>query len=409
MLENKVSTENIEKLIVIHKKAQLIWENSFLYTKKVIVDSEIIDLLIYLDGDECNITTVTIDRIGANLIDHLKINETISIKIVITRSLGIFYGKNLNDLLTTSNKKYCSEIPRLCYLSDENWKSWEDKEQKQSIHSYVELIKFVRLLKTDISDHDDNTVLHFFGASEKVSFPLIFSAEKIESNQGVILNSLAVINTLMDGENYRKDKAIQLKAIIIDITKNIGTNSRFDFLIENIDKLSTRFAHNHDLFVSGFSFDDKKELLKSENRKFTSELNNTINSIHTRVISIPIGTIGASILLKSNLVASQNLELFVLASSIFIVVIIAISLFSQYLLLKKIRNEYKGKWGRMKIEIPTLEKELKSEYKNLEKHFYLNQTLIVFFAIALFWFSWFPITTYFDLNYETIMNFIANK
>jgi hypothetical protein len=404
-----MSIKHIENLITLHHKVELTWNKNTLFHNGVITNTEIIELLAYLESDECDLTDVTIEREGANLVSSTNINEKIAVTIVLNRNLGIFYGRNLNDLLTSANNKYCSEQPKLCYLAEENWKSWEGKEQKQSIYAYIGLIEFVSLLKKDISDHNENTVVHFLGANEKVSFPLIYSADKVESHQADILNSLAVINTLMNGENYRADKATQLKAIIIDITKNFNISDRFDFLLGNIEKISSRFAHNHELFISGFSFDDKKELLKAENRKYTSELNNTINSIHARIVSIPIGTIGASILLKSEPVVAQGLESIVLASSVFIIIIIAFSLFSQYLLLNKVRNEYKGKWGRMKTEIPKLENELRSEYKNLENHFFLNRALIISFSMALLWFSYFPISTYLDFDLEKIIYHIMNS
>ena len=260
-----MSIKHIENLITLHHKVELTWNKNTLFHNGVITNTEIIELLAYLESDECDLTDVTIEREGVNLVSSTNVNEKIAVTIVLNRSLGIFYGRNLNDLLTSANNKYCREQPKLCYLAEENWKSWEEKEQKQSIHAYIELIKFVFLLKKDISDHNEYTVVLFLGANEKVSFPLVYSADKIESHQVKILNSLAVINTLMEGDNYRADKATQLKAIIIDITKNCTVTDRFNFLIENIDKVSSRFAHNHELFISGFSFDDKKELLKAEN------------------------------------------------------------------------------------------------------------------------------------------------
>lgn len=399
-----MSTEVITQLISLYKNIPLSFSNNNLIGKNITIDENSLVLIKSLESQGSNFVEIDVQREGPNVVDSIIAGEELlSLEIKLHRSGGFFFGKNLADLLQSSSSKYCYEKPALCYLAEENWKSWEEGEQKQSIHAYLGVLNFIMLLKNSVADHEEETELHFFGSQEKLSVPLIYDANSIETAPGKVLDALAVITKLMEGEKYKKDKGIQLKAIIIDILISSSKKDRFNKLIKCIDQLSTRFSHNHDLFVSGFSFEDNKEKLKGENRKYTAEMNTTINSIHTRVIGIPIGTLGAALLMKTKEVSEYGLGFVLLFSSVFIVIVIFMSLMSQLFLLIKIRAEYREKWNRMETKIPNLLDDLKSEFTNLERHYYLNTGLIIFFFLALVFFSYYPLSVYFDFS---IVDFI---
>lgn len=394
----------IENLITLYQSIPLNFSANHLIGEQITVDDNAVEIINTLNSDSSGRLEIDIEREGPNIISSLSSGDTISIDITLHRSGGFFFGKNLSDLLESSGAKYCYEAPTVCYLVDENWKSWHNQEQKQSIHAYLGILDFITLLKNTVANHDSPDELIFFGAQDKLSLPIHYRSNSIEKSPGTILDALAVINALMDGKEHKKDKGVQLKAILIDILINLDKQDRFSYLIEHINQVASRFTHNHDLFVSGFSFDDKKEKLKSENRKYTAEMNSAINSIHTRIIGIPVGTLGSALLLKTKTVIDHGLEIIILFSAIFIIIVIAMSLISQFLLLIKIRTEYEEKWKRMQTKIPSLVAELESEYQNLEKHYWLNFILISFFFIALLFFSYYPLSVYFDYSIVEMFN-----
>ncbi len=405
-----MSTDLLEKLISLYKSLSLSFLKNQLIGEDIFLNEEDVESIKLLDTQGSDFVEVNVVREGPNVVDSIIAGEKLSINIKIHRSGGFFFGENLSDLLQSSGSKYCHEKPALCYLVKEDWKSWEDVEQKQSIHAYLGVLNFIMLLKDSVADHQEETELHFFGSQEKLSLPLIYDANSIESAPGKILDALAVITKLMEGEKYKKDKGVQLKAIIIDILINSNKKERFNNLIRCIDQLSTRFSHNHDLFVSGFSFEDNKEKLKGENRKYAAEMNAAINSIHTRVIGIPIGTLGAALLMKTKEASDHGLGFVLLFSSVFIIIVIFMSLMSQFFLLMKIRAEYQEKWNRMETKIPNLLEDLKSEFTNLERHYYLNAGLIIFFFLALAFFSYYPLSVYFEFNItDAIREYLESK
>jgi len=393
-----MSINLIENLIALYEGVNLSFSHHQLIGKDILVDEGSLALLQSLDEDNSGQIEIEIEKEGVNIISSIALGEEISLTITLHRSVGFFFGKNLSDLLESSGSRYCYEKPTISYLAEENWKSWDEGEQKQSIHAYLNILGFITLLKNTVANHSDSDELIFFGTREKLTLPIHYTVKNIERSPGKILDSLAVINALMDGKEHKKDKGVQLKAIIIDVLTHLNEKDRFSFLIENIDEVAARFTHNHDLFVSGFSFEDKKEQLKTENRKYTAEMNSAINSIHARIIGIPVGTLGTALLLKTQTVIDQGLEPIILFSAIFIIFVIAVSLISQMLLLLKIRVEYHEKWKRMKTKIPNLLEEVQSEYNNLEKHFYLNTSLIVFFFISLIIFSYYPLSIYLEFS-----------
>lgn len=164
----------------------------------------------------------------------------------------------------------------------------------------------------------------------------------------------------------------------------------------HIQELTQRFIHNYELFISGFSFENEKEELTKKNREYTSVLNNVINSIHTRVIGIPLGTVIPALMIKSEKFLMTELNVVVFLSSVFIALVISFSLRSQWILLRKVREEYTAKWARMKCDIPNLIEELQEEFNHLESCFRLNRNLIIVFWIALFLFFLVPVFVFFD-------------
>lgn len=317
----------------------------------------------------------------------------------LSRHTGIFFGKDLDDLLTSLNGKYCQEVPPSgCILLDENWRSWKEGENKQAINTYLRLTEFISFLKREVASHIDTEKIILFGLEDKLEIPLKFSAKRIEQDSGEVLDALATIDGLTDGNHHKKEKAHQLKAILLDELKSLPYESRMNALITNLPNISRRFAHNHELFVSGFSFDDSREILRRENRHYTSELNNVINSIHTRILGIPIGTVLPAFLIKTSSVETFKFDFLIFLSALFVCLVIAFSLYGQRRLLLKVRKEYSEKWKRMKTEIPNLEGELTEEFRDLESSFKINRFLIylLFFILVLFFLV--PLDAYFEID-----------
>ena len=347
-----------------------------------------------------NILAIEITRTEPpNLLRSIEVGELFQLKIELYRSSGCFFGNDLEDLLRSSGGKYCGFVPEQnLFLINENWRSWEpegsDYKCSASINAYIKIISFIRLLKKDIANYSNDEKIHLFGNNENLDIPISYCAESITKQPGDILDALAKIDMILDSERHKNETFNQLKYVIIDALINVPENKRFDEFLNKIGEIAKRFFHNHELFVSGFSFEDNKEKLKKENREFTDKLNNAINSIHSRIIGIPIGTVLPALLIKSDKIGTEGFEWLIFISSVFIVLIISASLYSQYHLLHKVKDEYSEKWKRMKTEIPDLIRDLESEYNDLNKVFSLNKALIIIVFIALIGFSIAPVSAY---------------
>jgi len=380
-------------------------KNNSLEFKKGIMSGEISvarplkDLLLEFQN-KCLFATLEISRVeGNNLLEDVENDETIDLSIELDRGRGTVIAQNLDDLLTTSGNKYGREIPDLVVLIDENWRSWDESSYNKSVSAYIEAIKFFKFLRNDVSDHSDIRKCHFFGTKEKVSLTLGFSANAIELHADEIIKSIASLSSIMNEELYKEDKVRQLKLVLIDLLKNKEEKTRADSLLINIADLTRRFIHNYELFISGFSFENEKEELVKKNREYTHALNNVINSIHTRVIGIPLGTVLPALMIKSENFLMSELNIIIFMSSVFIMLVISFSLRSQWVLLQKIRAEYTVKWARMKSDIPNLMGELQEEFNHLESCFKLNRNLIISFWLALYLFFLVPVSVFFDIYF----------
>ncbi|MFQ3248108.1 MAG: hypothetical protein ACI9SP_004768 [Arenicella sp.] len=353
---------------------------------------------------------VTKATLPISIISKLSSGDVVSIRITIERHGGIFFGADLDDLLSSHGGTYCTKIPKSgAILITEGWKSWVNTEQKQSIHAYQRVVQFIEFLKNDVANHSDQSEMILFGVEDKLRIPLIYSAKTVEDNAGELLDSLATINSLIEGTNHQREKAHQIKVILFDILKAAPFSQRLDLLIDEISNVAKRFTHNHELFVSGFSFDDSKEMLRKENREYTSELNNVINSIHSRIIGIPLGTVFPAFLIKTSKVDTTEFDTLIFISAFFMTLVIAFSLYGQARLLKKVRKEYAERWRRMKTEIPHLAEDLQDEFNDLEFSYLLNKVLIVVFSLALLLFFMVPLEAYFDINvFGSTVTFIQN-
>ena len=171
--------------------------------------------------EKCEFATIDISReVGSNLLDDVQINEQLNLSIELDRSGGIVFAKNLDDLISTSASKYCSEVPRFALLIDEGWRSWEEASSNKSILAYLEVVDFFEFLRKKMADHCERKQCHFFGISQKLSMTLKYEALSVISHADDIIKSISSLNTIMSEELHKEDKIRQLKIVLIDLLTN---------------------------------------------------------------------------------------------------------------------------------------------------------------------------------------------
>ena len=386
--------QEFESLIWLCKQATLEWSGSSL-AGKISITSEVKSVLERLD-ETSNFVAIRVEReVGLpNLIDQLLIDEFVGLRLDIQRGLGYFFGSDLEDLLTAANGKYCRVLPDLVYLQKENWKSWREDERQQSIHAYIEIVKFIHYLKGSVADYVKNDSLIFLGVSEKLELPLAFSASIIKKDPGSVLDSLAAIKKLLKPEYRAEDRERHLKLALVDSLSRIDVAERFNHFISHIDQITDKFLYNFELFISNFSFEDDVEKLQADSRTFTNQLNSAIYSIQSRVIGIPFGTVVPALMLRAKSNGLVELKLPIFLASCFISFFILVILITQFLDLIRVKREYQAKWKRMENEIPTLARNLRGSYRSLECHFYINAALLVAIFVVLILFFTLPFGSY---------------
>jgi len=406
--------QNFILLATLQEELGLLWDGSKL-VGTVQVTEAIRDSIQQLDDSDTDFVTVTVQRDGglANIPDQLEVDETIQLILRLQRGLGAFFGQNLEDLLSVAGGKYCQKVPEPVLLLEENWRSWESGEEQQHIHAYMEVVKFIDYLRSNVADYDKNDSLLFLGVTEKLELPLRYKSESIISHAGAILDSLASINKLLNTQYCTEDKTRHLKLVLVDTLSRIDRENRFDEFLIRIDQITSKFFHNFELFISNFSFDDDLERLQADSRQFTNQLNTAINTIQSRVIGIPFGTIIPALMLRAKNSIPSSLDLPIFLSSVFIVIFIGIVLVTQIFDLNRVRREYRSKWERMRKEIPTLASKLRSEYRSLEWHYWFNLGLLVFIFLGLILFFTVPLSVYFGWNVSSwgggLMSWIETK
>jgi len=391
--------DHFEALSTLIKECKLTL-NGGIISGSLKASASVRETLEKLEEDGAPIITIRIERDQnkPNSLPKLKNNETFNIEITLLRTTGHFFGRDLDDLLSEADGRYCWKRPHNIYLIKEKFSSGKGKEAPKAIDAYFELLDFIKHLKDEVADvHDDNE-LTLVRSAGKLRLPIKYSATTLKENADKIIESLSFAHKYISGNDRREDKNLHLKIALIGALSSQPTEDCFDFMLSNLDRITDNFLHSYEVFINSYSFESDYERLLAENRDFRSQLNGAIASVQGRAIAIPFGTIVPALMIKSRSAQDAGLEGVFFAAATFICAVIGLMIFSQFFDLFRIKQEFQAKKQRMKDEIPTLARRLSTEYQRLNLYYCINVVLLAVIMAGLVISYFVPLAVYFELD-----------
>lgn len=334
-----------------------------------------------------------------NILDSKNSGKKLSIKLTQNREFNIY--KNLDELLRIRQNKYGH--PEEFYLSDEQF-SLGDESIPSSVNTYLNIIRFYDILD-NIADYKFEKLAKkhlLFFSGKKLNLSVDYS---VEGN--LDLNNIGELETFAETTPHKEQKVLLIKKTITDLVNDsIDKDSRFVFLLNNLDLILKRVNDDYTLFISEFSFDKIRKEAEERKLKYTQKINDVFTEVQNKILVIP----AALLLASSQISASETLTF--KAVAVFISALL-FSLMMHFLLrnqestLMAIKEDIDSQSNELKHEYQSIYPKLKSIFDFLEKR-YIYQSKVLKFIFFAVW-GWLLITAMVIIvQTESLYNCIKN-
>lgn len=368
--------EELIFLFEIATKYQLHYFESKLIFKGV-ATQEIKDC--YTKIKQCNdIRIDTVPDIAA-----LNSGAEIEFSISTPKKNTIYFFPNFAEFITKLFNISNTKIPQHFVIYDESLilDSNCDRDMCKHVRAGINLQNFIHLLeKNDIADKISNCEHIIRSVESKILINTTnIDSNNIKSNADILIDSINQISIQLQNEQYKDEKSVLLKNILVTTFKSIKEDIRWNHFISHSKEISDSFSHNVELFITGFKFEDEKEKLLSEIRNFQTALTSTLSGIQSQLFAIPISiTIFISQIkydATTKYITLINSSIVLAATMVFVISLSMLHI--QKKTLKTIHDELKQKRERYESGLSECYKTLKPNFDKLEKFHKRNQQILL--------------------------------
>jgi hypothetical protein len=279
--------------------------------------------------------------------------------------------------------------------------SWEDNPREiDGIKAYYYLSDLVeKFRELEVFKSNGRFDYEIFSTGETLTLPINLTSQHLEKYEATISVSVNAILSLFRDDHYSADKGRIIRSVLIAALKQCDRTSRFQHFLTHLDEINSSIQHNYELFVSNFSFKDKKDELLEEKREYSNRLNSLVSTIQGKLLATPIALIVAVAGMKTE--AKDNPEfvnlVILLGVSVFLVFMIFL-LISHGSALCAIKADITNKRKRLECQVPNLFSDIKASFNSLERQLFFNEIFLLIVWVVLFtsyaftWYSYIKIT-----------------
>ncbi|ENX02637.1 hypothetical protein F900_01083 [Acinetobacter modestus] len=251
----------------------------------------------------------------------------------------------IKDLFFTSSQMLFNKDS-----TDENYLNY------LNLYKIYEFINFL----SENTKSDQGTI--FFNRSYKFKFTLT------ENDLKECLD-IQTLETLMNKDMHREAIIHLMCKEVTGFIKDIDEKDRFSHMIRHLNPLITNILHSYQSFVDDYSFDKVRKEYNEKRTEYTKKINDTFDSVATKMLAIPAGIWFATAQIKNN--AEQNFDFtrnfVVLMTVLCMVVVLILNILGQYSTLKELKNEYTDVFKNLKVKFADEAKEIGKISKELDR------------------------------------------
>lgn len=251
----------------------------------------------------------------------------------------------IKDLFFTSSQMLFNKDS-----TDENYLNY------LNLYKIYEFINFL----SENTKSDQGTI--FFNRSDKFKFTLT------ENDLKECLD-IQTLETLMNKDMHREAIIHLMCKEVTGFIKDIDEKDRFSHMIRHLNPLITNILHSYQSFVDDYSFDKVRKEYNEKRTEYTKKINDTFDSVATKMLAIPAGIWFATAQIKNN--AEQNFDFtrnfVVLMTVLCMVVVLILNILGQYSTLKELKNEYTDVFKNLKVKFADEAKEIGKISKELDR------------------------------------------
>ncbi|WP_335956722.1 hypothetical protein [Acinetobacter bereziniae] len=248
--------------------------------------------------------------------------------------------------------------------------------------NYLKITKvcdFINFLSENTKS-DPGTI--FFNRSYKFLF--ILRQDDLKDNIDI-----ETLNTLMNKDMHREAIVHLMCKEVTNFVKDQDEKNRFSHMIRHLNPLITNILHSYQSYVDDYSFDKVRKEYNEKRTEYTKSLNDTFDSIATKMLAIPAGIWFATAQIKNDAKVTFDFtrNYVVLLTVLCMVIVLILNILGQFSTLRALKKEYMDVFNNLEGKFETESNEISQIKSEINKRYnwVMSKMLIsIVISIALF-------------------------
>lgn len=245
-----------------------------------------------------------------------------------------------------------------------------------------ELYSFIKFLSEE-SNADLDSI--FYNRSYK------FKIKACEDDLNYSIDTVS-LKKLKDTEMHR-DAIINLMCKeVTAFIKDQQEENRFSYLIRNLNPLITNINHSYQSYVEDYTFDKVRKEYKEKKTEYIKKLNDTFDSVATKMFAIPAGIWFATAQITTMKVVNSFLytkNFIVLMTVLSMIFIMILNICGQHSTLKQVKEEYSDIFDELEKKFEDVDAEIRQIKSDVNNKFdtvmsYVYVAIIVCVALGVY-------------------------
>lgn len=292
----------------------------------------------------------------------LVIGETLSLTVGLPRTSFGRVFLNVEKMLQAP-KNQCTELDNY-FIFDIQF-SKNDTEVPEDIKNYRMVISFLSLLEEGSAYFDKTTYQYIFLGTEVFKLTPRYSYETIRDLDNASLENLM---SCFKEDTHREQKLDILVKSIQAVTEDVDEQEKFEFMLNNLQKLKEQFLKGYKIFASGFSYDKIMDQLRTAKVEEMGKIHKAFSDIQNHILGIPVASIIVATQFKeaSTWQGQGITNTFILLGCFIFICLVFLVLCNQKQTLKAISEELVHKKKQINKEYSFIKDDIDGVFKSID-------------------------------------------
>lgn len=284
------------------------------------------------------------------------------------------------DDLFLSPRAFIAE-PERYYVRERGYASG-DQPIPEILMRYRAVLDVLPILRESASLVDDTQRQLVFLGKEKVIVPIKFTEKDLK---GDVVEKAERLTRLFAVDIHIDEKRTILQTTLIEMVASLRAETRFGFLIRNLERLADEVEKGYRLFISSFSYSKIRNDVETARLEFVGKIHKTIVDIQGQLLGIPVATIVVVSQLKKPVGCDVTFwtNLGVLVGAWVFVCMLAIAGLNQWKTLQVIYNEVERQKTRLNDDFASVANQFGDVFDDLDKRIRWHKNALITIGIVL--------------------------